>query len=111
MGQRLPGTHRQGGNGSPEPLAWNSSLIFWFGQASPQYPSRGSWPECQYHVSLTTHPALIYTNSGLFLKRIQFMVFSALDHTLPLLSSRGWGSGVGEGRWGWEGQWGTKRNS
>lgn len=33
MGQRLPGIRRQGGNGSPELLAWNSSLIFWFGQA------------------------------------------------------------------------------
>lgn len=99
MGQRLPGTRRQGGNGSPELLAWNSSLIFlvWPGQVGDPQASPA---ECQFHMPLTTHPALIYTNSGLFLKPSQFMVFSALDHTLPLLSSRGWGWRVGERRSG-----------
>lgn len=73
---------------------WPGTVASFFGLARLRLSTRvgdlqASPAECQYHVSLTTHPALIYTNSGLFLKPSQFMVFSALDHTLPLLSSRG----------------------
>lgn len=52
-----------------------------FGQAalSTQVGDLQASPaECQYHMSLTTHPALIYTNSGLFLKPSQFYGLSAL---------------------------------
>lgn len=75
---------------------WHSGV--WVKDTDRNYPSVGdsrnqgvteidlqaSRAECQFHVSLTTHPVLIYKNSGLFLKPSLFMVFSALDHTLPL---------------------------